>query len=131
MVERLPAADLSPEAIAARSWWEGPEFYVVVDDYDLVATSAGNPMQPLVDLLAQGRDLGMHVILARRVGGMARAGSEPVLSRLRELHSPGLLLSGDPTEGPVLGMHRATPQPPGRGLLVRRRQRPTLVQVAT
>ena len=128
IVERLPSPNLSPEAIAARSWWSGPDFYVVVDDYDLVATSAGSPLAPLAELLAQGRDLGLHVILARRVGGMARAGLDPVLNRLRELQVPGLILSGEPGEGPIIGLHRATNQPPGRGLLVRRRHRPLLVQ---
>jgi S-DNA-T family DNA segregation ATPase FtsK/SpoIIIE len=128
IVERLPPPTLSPEAIAARSWWNGPDFYVVVDDYDLVVSSSGNPLAPLAELLAQGHDLGLHLVVARRVGGMVRAGMDPVLSRLRELHAPGLLLSGDPAEGPVLGPHKATSQPPGRGLLVRRRQRPMLIQ---
>jgi S-DNA-T family DNA segregation ATPase FtsK/SpoIIIE len=128
IVERLPPASLSPEAIAARSWWRGPEFYVVVDDYDLVASPAGSPLAPLVELLAQGRDLGLHVVVARRAGGMARGGLEPLLSRLRDLHAPGLILSGEASEGPIIGLHRATSQPPGRGLLVRRRQRPVLVQ---
>jgi S-DNA-T family DNA segregation ATPase FtsK/SpoIIIE len=128
IIERLPPYNLSEEAILSRSWWSGPEFYVVVDDYDLVASSSGSPLAPMVELLAQGRDLGLHVIVARRVGGMARAGLDPLLNRLRELHTPGLILSGDPSEGPVIGPHRATGQPPGRGLLVRRRQRPLLVQ---
>jgi S-DNA-T family DNA segregation ATPase FtsK/SpoIIIE len=128
IVERLPSPNLSPEAIAARSWWSGPDFYVVIDDYDLVATSAGSPLAPLAELLAQGRDLGLHVILARRVGGLSRAGMDPLLNRLRELHVPGLLLSGEPSEGPVLGLYRATNQPPGRGLLVRRKHRPMLIQ---
>jgi S-DNA-T family DNA segregation ATPase FtsK/SpoIIIE len=128
IAERLPPPTLSPEAIADRSWWSGPEFYVVVDDYDLVASATGSPLAPLVELLAQGRDLGLHVIVARRVGGMARAGLDPLLSRLRELHAPALLMSGEPSEGPIVGMHRAAPQPPGRGLLIRRKQRPLLVQ---
>ncbi|HYW25499.1 MAG TPA: type VII secretion protein EccCb [Terriglobales bacterium] len=128
IVERLPSPSLAPEVIAARSWWTGPDFYVVVDDYDLVATSAGSPLAPLAELLAQGRDLGLHVILARRVGGVARAGMDPLLNRLRELHVPGLILSGEPSEGPILGLNRATNQPPGRGLLVRRRHRPMLIQ---
>jgi S-DNA-T family DNA segregation ATPase FtsK/SpoIIIE len=129
IVERLPPATLPAQAIAERSWWTGPEFYVVVDDYDLVVSAQGNPLLPLLELLPQGRDLGLHLVLARRVGGMARAGMEPVLNRLRELHSPGIILSGDPAEGPLLAGCRATPQPPGRGVLVRRKQRPTLVQV--
>jgi S-DNA-T family DNA segregation ATPase FtsK/SpoIIIE len=128
IVGRYPPAGLSPQAIAARSWWTGPEFFVVVDDYDLVTSPSGNPLMPLLDLLAQGRDLGLHVVLARRAGGMARAGLDPIINRLRELHSAGLILSGDPTEGPILGLHRATSQPPGRGLLVRRRARALLVQ---
>jgi S-DNA-T family DNA segregation ATPase FtsK/SpoIIIE len=130
IVERLPPATLTPKVLAERSWWTGPEFYVVVDDYDLVASPSGNPLLPLVDLLAQGYDLGLHVVLARRVGGMARAGFEPLLGRLRELRQPGLIMSGDPGEGPVLGNVRATAQPAGRGLLVRRKQRPVLVQTA-
>jgi S-DNA-T family DNA segregation ATPase FtsK/SpoIIIE len=128
IVGRYPPAGLSPQAIAARSWWSGPEFFVVVDDYDLVASPSGNPLMPLLDVLAQGRDLGLHLVLARRAGGMARAGLDPIINRLRELHSSGLILSGDPTEGPILGLHRATSQPPGRGLLVRRRTRAVLVQ---
>jgi DNA segregation ATPase FtsK/SpoIIIE, S-DNA-T family len=128
IVERLPSPNLTPEVIAARSWWTGPDFYVVVDDYDLVATSAGSPLAPLAELLAQGRDLGLHVIVARRVGGLSRAGMDPLLNRLRELHVPGLILSGEPSEGPVLGINRAMNQPPGRGLLVRRKHRPLLIQ---
>ena len=50
----------------------GPELYVVVDDYDLVVTPSGNPLQPLFNLLAQGRDVGLHVVLARRVLGARR-----------------------------------------------------------
>jgi S-DNA-T family DNA segregation ATPase FtsK/SpoIIIE len=68
--------------------------------------------------------------VARRTGGAGRAILEQVLLRLRELGSPGLLLSGDPQEGALLGAYRAAHQPPGRGLLVRRHERPSLVQVA-
>ncbi len=63
-------------------------------------------------------------MLARRVGGSARGAYEAVFGRLRELGSPGLLLSGDPGEGPLLAGTKAAPQPPGRGLLVRRGERP-------
>jgi S-DNA-T family DNA segregation ATPase FtsK/SpoIIIE len=53
-----------------------------------------------------------------------------MLLRLREQGTPGLLLSGDSQEGALLGAYRAAPQPPGRGLLVRRQDKASLVQVA-
>jgi S-DNA-T family DNA segregation ATPase FtsK/SpoIIIE len=127
---RLPRADLSVEELRTRSWWQGPDAYVVVDDYDLVITPAGDPLAPLLPLLPQARDVGLHVIITHRVGGAGRALYQPLLLRLKELGSPGILLGGDPQEGVLLGGQRATPQPPGRGLLVRRRDRPTLLQVA-
>ena len=125
---RLPGADLTVRQLRERSWWTGPEVYVVVDDYDLVVTPSGNPLLALLDFLAQGRDVGVHLILARRVGGAARALYEPVLQRVKELVSPGIILSGDPDEGPLLGPYRAMPRVPGRGLLVRRQRRSVLLQ---
>ena len=103
---------------------------LLVDDHDLTVTSTGSPLAPLVDLLGQGRDVGLHLILARPVGGTARSSFEPVFQRVRELGTPGLVLRGDPQEGPVLGGRRAGPQPPGRGYLVRPDGPDTLVQVA-
>ena len=85
-----------------RSWWHGPEVVVVADDYDLVATRSQNPLAPLAELLPQGRDLGLHVVVARRAAGMSRAAHEPVLQALSELGSPGLILSGDRFEGPLV-----------------------------
>jgi S-DNA-T family DNA segregation ATPase FtsK/SpoIIIE len=102
---------------------------VLVDDYDLLPASAGSPLLPLLDLLGLGRELGFHLVLARRVAGAARAGFEPVFQRLRELGGTGLVMSGDPGEGPLLGGQKAASLPPGRGFLVRPRRPPTLVQV--
>lgn len=64
------------------------------------------------------------------MAGSARGAYEAVFGRLRELGSPGVLFSGDPGEGPLLGGAKAQVQPPGRGLLVRRGERPVLVQTA-
>ena len=82
---------------------------VLFDDYDLVAGPTGGPLAPLLDVLAVGGDVGLHVVLTRRVGGSARGAYEAVFGRLRELGSPGVLLSGDPGEGPLLGGAKAQP----------------------
>jgi S-DNA-T family DNA segregation ATPase FtsK/SpoIIIE len=108
--------------------WSGPHVYVFVDDFDLVAGVLG-PQSGLADLIFQGRDAGIHVVLARSSSGAARAMLDPVMSRLAESGAPGLLLSGDPHEGPLLRGVRAEPLPPGRARLLRRRGRPPLVQL--
>jgi DNA segregation ATPase FtsK/SpoIIIE, S-DNA-T family len=107
----------------------GPRHVLLVDDYDLLPASAGSPLLPLLDLLGLGRELGFHLVLTRRVAGAARAAFEPVVQRLRELGGTGLVMSGDPDEGPLLGGQKAARRPPGRGLLVQPGRPPTLVQV--
>ena len=129
LTARLPPADLTVEELRQRSWWSGPEAYVVVDDYELVSAGAENPLLPLVEYLAQARDVGLHLVLARRTGGASRALFEPLLMGLKDLNSQGLLLGGDPQEGPLLGDHRPEPLPAGRALQVVRNQA-RLVQVA-
>jgi S-DNA-T family DNA segregation ATPase FtsK/SpoIIIE len=106
------------------------DLYVLVDDYDLVAGNSGNPLTPLLDYLPQARDIGLHLILARRSGGAGRALYDSVIQQLREVGTPGLVLSGDREEGALLGAVRPSVQPPGRGHLVGRRGDAQLVQLA-
>ena len=128
--QRIPGPDVTPEQLRNRSWWQGAEVFVVVDDYDLVATQQSSPLAPLQPLLAQARDVGLHVVVARRSGCSGCALYEPVIQTLRDLAMPGLLLSGSPDEGPLLGTLRPTPLPPGRGRLVTRDRGVETVQVA-
>ena len=127
---RLPGPDVTPEQLRNRSWWTGAEVFVLVDDYDLVATQQGSPVHALQPLLAQARDTGLHVVVARRAGGASRALYEPVIQSMRDLAMPGLLLSGDPSEGQLIGNARAVPAPPGRGRLVTRDRGTEVVQLA-
>ncbi|HEX5495460.1 MAG TPA: type VII secretion protein EccCa, partial [Mycobacteriales bacterium] len=69
MNKRLPPADVTADQLRSRSWWSGSDLYLIVDDYDLVATPSSNPLAPLAELLPQARDIGLHVILARSAGG--------------------------------------------------------------
>jgi S-DNA-T family DNA segregation ATPase FtsK/SpoIIIE len=126
---RLPPPDLSPAQLRARNWWTGSELFLIIDDYDLVA-GPHNPVTALADLLPQARDIGLHVILARSAGGAGRAMFDPVIQRLREMGSPGLIMSGSQEEGQLLGGVRASRQPCGRGFLVERRTGSRLVQTA-
>lgn len=127
---RMPGDDVTQQQLRTRSWWSGPEIYVVIDDYDLVAGATANPLNPLVDLLPHATDVGLHVLLARRSGGAARAMFDPMLARLKDLGCMGLIMSGSPEEGVLFGSARAGPLPPGRATLVTRSRPAQLVQVA-
>ncbi|MEV6368100.1 type VII secretion protein EccCb [Micromonospora musae] len=127
---RLPGPDVTPAQLRDRSWWHGPDLYILVDDYDLVASGGNNPLTVLHELLPVARDIGLHLIIARRMGGAGRALYEPVVQRLRELDSPALLMSGDREEGQLFGGVRPQRLPAGRGTLVRRRDGVRLVQTA-
>ncbi|WP_200210215.1 type VII secretion protein EccCa [Micromonospora coerulea] len=127
---RLPGPEVTPAQLRGRSWWSGPELFVLVDDYDLVAGGPTNPLRALEEHLPHARDVGLHLVLARRAGGAGRTQFEPIVQRLRELATAGLVMSGGPEEGVLVGQVKAGPLPPGRGRLVTRREGVRLVQLA-
>ncbi|MGC4747913.1 type VII secretion protein EccCb [Micromonospora sp. DT201] len=129
--ERMPPPTVTAEELRARSWWEGPEIYLVVDDYDLVGGGAQSPLQPLLEFIPHARDIGFHVVLARRVSGSGRTQvGDALYGRVKELGGGGLILSGDPREGALLGTEKAASRAPGRGALVRRGLPTRMIQVA-
>ncbi len=119
---RIPGQDVTAEQLRDRSWWTGSEVYVLVDDYDLVSTSRGNPLRALVPYLAQASDLGLHVVVARRTGGASRAMYDPVLQTFHDLGMTGILLSGDSNEGQLIGKVKPKKAAPGRAQIVTRDQ---------
>ncbi|OBJ82780.1 type VII secretion protein EccCb [Mycobacterium asiaticum] len=126
---RMPTADVGHAQLRTRSWWTGPDVYVVVDDYDLVAASTGNPLLALLEYLPYATDLGLHLVVARRSGGAARALYEPLLAGLRDLGCIGLMMSGRAEDGVLLAAQPVGPLPPGRGVLITRPGVEQVVQV--
>ncbi|WAC54711.1 type VII secretion protein EccCa [Gordonia sp. SL306] len=129
LTDRLPPEDVTPQQLRDHSYYTGPDVYLVIDDYDLVATASGNPLLPLVDLAAQARDIGFHIILARRSGGLGRAMFDPLIGRLKDLSCDMLLMSGDRDEGYITGRVRMQQLVPGRGELVSRTRAQEMIQV--
>lgn len=128
--KRLAAdADSPLTQLRAPKRWSGRHYFLFVDDYDSLVTST-SPLTPLVEYLLSGRDIGFHLIIARRVGGISRASFEAVLQRLREMGTSAIIMNGDPQEGRIMYGQAATQLPPGRGYLVQRNHPPALVQVA-
>ncbi|MFC7617900.1 type VII secretion protein EccCa [Actinokineospora soli] len=130
MLKRLPGPDVTQEQLKNRSWWKGPELFIIVDDYDLVAPQGNNPLQPLSEFLPQAKDVGLHIVAVRRTGGASRAMFDPILGKLREIASPGMVMSGSKDEGALLGTVKPSAMPPGRGTLVSRKAGQALMHVA-
>ena len=119
---RVAGPDVTAEQLRTRSWWTGKEAFILVDDYDLVATSQGNPLAPLAPLLAQASDLGLHLVIARRTGGASRMYGDAIIQRFTDLGSTGILLSGNPEEGALIGKVKPQVAIPGRAQVVSRDQ---------
>ncbi|MFF7382672.1 type VII secretion protein EccCa [Streptomyces griseoluteus] len=129
MEMRAPKPDITPQQLRDRSWWNGPQLFVIIDDYELVATNSGNPLSQLVEHLPFARDVGVKFIIARSQAGASRAMYESFMQRVKELGAQGVVLSGDPGEGDILGTVRARPMPPGRGVFVSRKRGTSLIQL--
>jgi len=125
----LIGADFSIEALRQPKRWDGPQHFLFIDDYDIAVTPTNNPFLPFADLLSQARDIGLHVIIGRRVAGAARA-FDQFMQRIKDTGTLGLILSGEPQEGVLLGTQKASIFPPGRGYFVKPKHRTILVQIA-
>lgn len=129
--DRLPPNDITQQQLKERSWWSGPDLFVMIDDYDLIpGGSLSHPLGPLVEFLPQARDIGLRVVVARRSGGAGRAMMDPIVGRLKDLSCNGLVMSGSRDEGGLFGGYKASAMPPGRGMLVSRTTRSGVVQLS-
>ncbi|MEA5362077.1 type VII secretion protein EccCa [Amycolatopsis sp., V23-08] len=130
MTRRLPGPDVTQEQLKTRSWWKGPELFILVDDYDLVATSTNNPLRKISDFLPQAKDVGLHLVVVRRTGGASKAMYDPIIGKLKEIAAPGMVMNGSRDEGALVGNIKAGAMPPGRGNLLTRKAGKQLVQVS-
>ncbi|HEX2284003.1 MAG TPA: type VII secretion protein EccCb, partial [Mycobacterium sp.] len=129
--ERLPPNDITQQQLKERSWWSGPDLFLMIDDYDLIpGGSLSHPLGPLVEYLPQARDIGLRVIVTRRSGGAGRAMLDPIVGRLKDLSCNGLVMSGSKEEGGLFGGYRATAMPPGRGMLISRTMKSGVIQLS-
>ncbi len=121
LTERVPGADVPPDQMARRDWWRGPRLFVLVDDYDLVASGSQTPLARLGELSAMGADIGLHLVVARSTGGASRIMTDPVVRRLWDIGTPTLMLSCPKEEGTFLGTYRPQQLPAGRANYLTRR----------
>ncbi|WP_026252788.1 type VII secretion protein EccC [Streptomyces sp. PsTaAH-124] len=125
---RTPGPEITPARMRLADWWVGPRLFVLVDDYDLVANPMRSVFEPLLEHLPLGYEVGLHMVVTRSAAGAMRGVSDPLVRRMLEVNTPGLLLSCPPNEGYVFGNVKPRVLPPGRGTYITRR---SAVQIQT
>ncbi len=128
--KRLPDESAPLDALEPGSWGSGPRIVVLVDDYDVLTTAGQAPLTPFLPYIPSAVDIGLHFVLTRRVAGASRGMYEPLVLGLRESGASALVMDGDRGEGQLYPGVYASPQPPGRGVLVRRGHANRLIQTA-
>jgi type VII secretion protein EccCa/type VII secretion protein EccCb len=115
---RQPPPGLSAEELLSRSWWSGPEIFVIVDDIQQLPAGFDSPLHQLAPWVTRAADVGLHVMVTRTFGGWSSAGSDPILRALHQANAPLLVMDADPDEGFIRGKMKGGPLPRGRGLLM-------------
>ena len=115
---REPPPGLSAEELLSRSWWSGPEIFLIVDDIQQLPPGFDSPLHKAVPWVTRAADVGLHVIVTRTFGGWSSAGSDPMLRALHQANAPLLVMDADPDEGFIRGKMKGGPLPRGRGLLM-------------
>ena len=105
-----PGPTSPPSSCATARGGPGAEVYVLVDDYDLVATQQGSPIAAARSRCWR-RPATSACTSSSPAAPAARRGrcTSRCIQTMRDLAMPGLLLSGSPDEGPLLGNLRPMP----------------------
>ncbi|MBL1079774.1 type VII secretion protein EccCa [Nocardia sp. 2] len=132
MRTRRPPDAVTPQQLRQRSWWNGPEVFVVIDDYHMVAQRGSlNPLDAMKEIIVDARDTGLHVLAARNIAQADSAMYDSVLGQMKNINSSGVILDGSRFDGVLIGDVKATEQPTGRGIFVEPLHgRKDLVQIA-
>ena len=125
---RLPPEHATQAELAAGVRWSGPQVFVFVDNEETIQSwdsgmsfapgAAGYPLEPLLAFMDRGKEVGLHFVVSRRIGNWGRAVASPLVGRMLQLTTPGVVMDGPRSQGDILGGVKAASQPPGRGIYV-------------
>lgn len=118
--KRLPTGQVTTEQLRNRSWWSGPEVWMLIDDYDVIPAQSSAALAELKPFIQQARDVGFNLVLARRSGGASRALYDPTIQAMMESGATVVMLSVDPDEGLTFGRVKGVKAEPGRAQVLTR-----------
>ncbi|MEB3022942.1 MULTISPECIES: FtsK/SpoIIIE domain-containing protein [Mycolicibacter] len=126
---------LSAEAVRNRSWYTGPEVFVLIDNvlsFTGGGFSASSPFDPMLELMTRD-DVGLHVYAtgsAQGFGGMRL--TNKVYKALGEANTATVMLSGPAAEGtiwPNSGIKFALRRPGQAAIVDPTNMKPEVVQI--
>lgn len=121
---RMPDRDknFTPRQILERSWFDGPEVFVIVDEYSNIGSVSGmaSPIENLVPLLSPIPDMGVHFFVSTSAAGFGSLTSmNKMIKMFMAQNASMLMLDGPSTEGSFTSLKaKFTSRRPGRGQLL-------------
>lgn len=119
MANRRLKGGESLEVRKARSWWDGPEIFIFVDDYAAVHSAAPGAFAPLAETWANAPQVGMHSVVScpMSIANRVLGATNSLIKLNNDSGSANLVMDGLRNEGPVLSI-RLERKTTGRGLLL-------------
>jgi S-DNA-T family DNA segregation ATPase FtsK/SpoIIIE len=127
LAERQPKSDLSQAELAAGvGAWTGKHTFVIIDREEDVQALGGDgfrlgdgyPLEPLKPFMSNASEVGLHVIVGRRVARWTSAAGSPLVGSLLRTNRPAVVMSSDKAEGAIAGGVKAAELEVGRGVYV-------------
>lgn len=118
--KRFPPPGVSQQDLATKRFWEGREFFVLIDGITQWG-NANNPLHPLAPYVEQGDELGLHIVATADQRTYAfQAQGVGVLGKTVGMQPPILVMNGHRSHGAVVPGVFAEPQREGKGKLLTR-----------
>lgn len=114
--KRLPPPTATQHEMLTRKFWEGREFFIVVDDATVWPT-ADNPLARLAPYVEQADQLGLHIIATADIRSWSfQSSGSSVLGRVVGSLPPIVILDGRRDNGAIVSGVYAEPQRPGKAI---------------
>ncbi|MBE1551841.1 S-DNA-T family DNA segregation ATPase FtsK/SpoIIIE [Mycobacterium sp. OAS707] len=118
--KRRPPPGTSQHDLATKRFWEGREFFVVIDGITSWS-HANSPLAKLIAYVDEGDDLGLHIVATADIRTFSYQSQGGVLGRMMNMQAPVVIMDGHRSYGAIVPGVFAAPQRPGKGLLWTRR----------
>lgn len=116
---RRPPASLTAEQLKERSWWEGYDVVLVIDDFHQMTQAHSHTtgaMSELLPYISSATDVGFHLIAGCHMKFANSLMSRGLISSAYGMGSSTILLSGDKQDFPSGREFSVTKRPKGQGL---------------